>query len=100
MTSLSLEIAVLPLRQERGGSSRGRPRFRDSPLNSCGTRMTVHDWSFMSGRANRRINYFDKGELEVAAEINYKAIGLRWKAGPALKLKYVDDWLILAKINM
>ena len=36
----------------------------------------------------------------MTAEVNHKATGLRWRARPARKLKFVDDGLILSKINM
>ena len=36
----------------------------------------------------------------VEAEVNKKRTGLRWKAKPPRKLKFVDDGLILSKVNM
>ena len=87
---------------------RGRPTFRESPLRPRGPRMTARDWSFMPGRRNRRrrrnlqrrISYSDEGEVSVAPEVNLRATGLRWKARKARKLKFVDDGLIVTKINM
>ena len=88
--------------------TRGRPRFRESPLHRLGPRLTNRDWSFMPGRTNRRrrrnlkrrINYSDEGEMTVPLEVNEKATGLRWKKKPARKFKYVDDGMITCKINM
>ena len=67
--------------------------------------MTVRDWSFMLGRSIRRRRricrgkkYKDEGELDIVAEVNVRATGLRWKARTALK--FVDDGLILTKVNM
>ena len=70
--------------------------------------MTARDWSFMPGRRNRRrrrnlqrrISYSDEGEVSVAPEVNLRATGLRWKARKVRKLKFVDDGLIVTKINM
>ena len=49
---------------------------------------------------NRKINYLDEGELTVVPEVNRKRTGLRWKARKPRKLKFVDDGLLLSKINM
>ena len=73
-----------------------------------GPRMTVRDWSFMPGRRNRRrrrnlkrrIIYSDEGEQSVVQEINRRATGLRWKDKPSRKFKFVDDGIILTKVNM
>ena len=48
----------------------------------------------------RRINYTDEGELTVVEEKNKKRTGLRWKARPPRNLKYVDDSMIVTKVNM
>ena len=73
-----------------------------------GPRLTARDWSFMPGRQNRRrrrnlarkIVYSDEGEMDVEPEKNKKATGLRWRARKSRKLKYVDDGMIVSKINM
>ena len=69
--------------------------------------MSARDWSFMPGRRNRRrrnlarrIAYSDKGEISVSPEKNRRATGLRWKARKPRKLKYVDDGMIVSKINI
>ena len=101
--------ASTPLALTPGPSSRGRPRFRDSPIRSRGPRLTLRDVSFLLGRRNRRrrrnlnkkvINYSDEGEVFIAEEKNKKKTGLRWKARPPRKLKFVDNGMILAKVNM
>ena len=86
---------------------RGRARIRESPIRR-GPRLSVRDWSFMPGRRNRRrrrnlrkrISYSDEGECTVPLELNKKATGLRWKAKRARKFKYVDDGMIVTKVNM
>ena len=87
---------------------RGRPRVRESPVRRRGPRLTVRDWSLMPGRRNRRrrrnlmrrISYSDEGEVSIEPEKNKKKTGLRWKALKPTKLKFVDDGMILSKINM
>ena len=88
-------------------TGRGRMPIRESPLRPRGPRLTARDWSFMQGGRNRRrrrnlqrkINYSDEGEISVAPELNKKT-GLRWRAVDPRKLKFVDDFMILSKINM
>ena len=89
------------------GPARGRPRFRDSPIRPRGPRLTARDWSFLLWRRNRRrrnlnrkISYSDEGELSVAEEPNKKCTGLRWKKKKVRNLKFVDDGLIISKMNM
>ena len=86
-----------------------RPRFRDSPLRRRGPRLSDRNVSLMPGRANRRrrrnlqrkiINYTEEGEVSIPEEKNLKATGFRWKKKPARKFKYVDDGIIVTKINM
>ena len=38
--------------------------------------------------------------MSVEEEVNKKRTGLRWKARRPRKLKYVDDGMLLSKINM
>ena len=88
--------------------SRGRPRFRDSPVRTRGPRLSARDWSFMPGRRNRRrrrdlrrrIRYSDEEEVDVPPERNKRATGLRWKTRDPRKLKFVDDGMMVARINM
>ena len=62
----------------------------------------------MPGRRNRRrrrnlkkrISYSDEGKISIPEEVNKKKTGLRWKAKPPRSLKFVDDSMIVAKINM
>ena len=62
----------------------------------------------MPGRRNarrrrnlqRRINYTEEGEQLVIKEANKKATGLRWKAWDPVTLKFVDDGMMMSKINM
>ena len=62
----------------------------------------------MPGRRNRRrrrnllrrINYTDEGEVSIVPEVNKKKTGLRWKAISPRKLKFVNDGMILSKMNM
>ena len=44
--------------------------------------------------------YSDEEEVDVPPERNRRATGLRWKARKPRKLKFVDDGMIVAKINM
>ena len=48
----------------------------------------------------RRICYSDERELDVQPEKNKKSTGLRWKAREARKLKFVDDGIMVARMNM
>ena len=89
-------------------AERGRPRFRDSPLRKRGPRLSDRDVSFLPGQANRRrrrnlqkkiINYTEEGEITIPEEKNLKATGYRRKKKPARNLKYVDDGIIVTKIN-
>ena len=102
MRQPDLSSTPLPTRE------RGRPVVRESPVRRRGPRLTARDWSFLPGRRNRRrrrnlnkkINYTDEGELTVCQEVNKKKTGLRWKSKKPRNLKFVDDGMILAKINM
>ena len=88
--------------------SRGRPTFRQSPISARGPRLMVKDWSFMPGRRNarrrrnlnRKINYTDEGEVTLVPEKNKNKTGLRWQHVDPLTLKFVDDSMILSKVNM
>ena len=87
---------------------RGRPRHRETPIRSRGPRLSARDWSFLPWRRNRRrrrnlqrkITYSDEGEQTVIEEVNKKKTGLRWKARKPRKFKFVDDGLLLSKMNM
>ena len=48
----------------------------------------------------RKIVYSDEGELTIPVELNKKKTGLRWKAKPPASMKFVDDNIIVSKINM
>ena len=45
-------------------------------------------------------SYSDEGEMDVPPEVNKKATGLRWKPRETRKLKFVDDGMMIAKLNM
>ena len=102
-TSTGVALTSTPV-----AASRGRPTVRESPVCPRGPRLTVRDWSFMPGRRNRRrrrnlmklISYSDEGEVSVQPEVNKKKTGLRWRALRPAKLKFVDDGIILSKMNM
>ena len=87
---------------------RSRPKFRLSPLQPRGPRLSARDWSFMPGRRNRRrrrnlqkrISYSDAGEMTLIPETNKKKTGLRWKAVDSYTFKFVDDGIIVTKANM
>ena len=49
---------------------------------------------------NKKINYSDERELQAQEEVNKKKTGLRWRARKARSLKFVDNGMILSKINM
>ena len=88
--------------------TRGRPLIRISPVHSRGPRLTNRDWSYMPGRRNkrrrrnlcRRIVYSDEDEVDVGPEINKKKTGLRWKQEPVDSKKFVDDGIMISKVNM
>ena len=88
------------------GGPTSRPSCADSPVRTHGPRLMARDWSYLPGRRNRRrgvrrrINYSDEGELTVRQEVNKKKTGLRWKSKPPVSLKFVDDNIIMSKINM
>ena len=90
------------------GRERRQPRHRESPIHLGGPRLTARDWSFLPWRRNRRrrrnlqkkISYSDEGETTVPVELNKKKTGLCWTAKKPRSLKFVDDGMILAKINM
>ena len=88
--------------------ARGRPRTRISPVRSRGPRLSARDWSYMPGRRNRRrrrnlqkkILYSDEGEISVPEEHNKKKTGLRWRRKGPRSLKFVDDSMLVSKVNM
>ena len=46
------------------------------------------------------VTYSDEGEMTIPEETNKRATGLRWRVKRPRKLKFVDDGMILSKINM
>ena len=100
---MECQFASTPVQQMRG-----RTRFRESPVRARGPRLTARDWSYLPGRRNQRcrrnlnqkISYSDEGEVSIAEEKNRKKTGLRWKTRRPRNLKYVDDSMLLAEINM
>ena len=81
-----------------------QPDFGSTPIRAEGPKL--RDWSYLPGRRNRRrgmrrrIDYSDEGEITVVQETNKKKTGLRWKAKTPASMKFVDDNIILSKINM
>ena len=49
---------------------------------------------------NRRISYSDEGEVTIQPEINKKKTGLGWKARRPRSFKFVDDGMMVTKVNM
>lgn len=91
-----------------GHHGRGRPAERLSPVHRRGPRLTTRDWSFMPGQRNlrrrrnlkRKISYSDEGEVSVPLETNKKKTGLRWRQKSPRSLKFVDDSMLVSKVNM
>ena len=89
---------------------RGRPTWRMSPVHKAGPRLRKRsERSRNPGRPdrrrkrrnlNRRIVYSSEEEVEISPEKNKKKTGLRWKMKKPKKFKYVDDGMIVTKINM
>ena len=86
-----------------------RPVSRISPIARGGPRLRDPGASFEVGRPGRkkkrrtlarRIIYSSEGEMEVPLEVDRKKTGLRWRATRPRKYKFVDDGMIVAKINM
>ena len=88
---------------------RGRPVWRETPVRRGGPRLREVDRSINPGRPdrrrkrrnlNRRIIYSSEEELAVPEEVDKKKTGLRWKTKRPRKFKFVDDGMIVSKINM
>ena len=82
---LDLSPGVTPVR-------RSRRRLVDRP--------EFLPWEGNVRRGRRRVRYSSEEEEDVPPEMNRKRTGLRWKARRARKLKFVDDGLMVSKLNM
>ena len=80
----------------------------EGDANKKGRAMPEESGQYNAGEAHeeeeenpkKRIVYSSKDELPVPVEENWKKTGLRWKQRPPRKYKYVDDGMIVCKLNM